>query len=219
MSSSIDNVPNDVDLKYFINNPPKSWENLFKNSKDELLDIFEVLENINYFPSNKQIFRPFYETPLDQVKVVIFGNTPNINSNGLAYSSDKEESQELKKIKQKLEKDIMTFTSSSNSLISWAKQGVLLINRNLTMSRDLVQDIWKGFIKKVIEEIQNKNKECIFVLWGNQNLLSFIKYKNNILSSQNILINSKENNFMNSNHFEEINIRLGIEKSINWNII
>lgn len=213
-------VPNDLPLKYFLENPPETWENLFKNSHDELEDIFEILNNNTYYPSiNKQIFRPFYETKLEEVRVVIFGNSPSVNSNGLAYSSDVEECQELKKIKMKLEKEIVTFTCKSNSLLSWAHQGVLLLNKNLTMSRNINSEIWIGFIKKVISEILLKNKNCIFVLWGNEKLLPLIKLKSNILSSKAILSYSKieENSFMDSKHFLEINSKLGEEKSIDWN--
>jgi uracil-DNA glycosylase len=221
----------DVNLNYFIKKPPKSWESVFKKSRHELADIFNLFEGREIIPSNKEIFRPFYEVPLDKVKVVIFSDLPYKGgiADGLAFSlrDNSKETFEIKKIKMELEKQIKTFKWETNDLTCWCKEGILLINKSLTRENGINtfnDKIWLGFLKNVISAIEKTNPYCLFTLWGEKvhELSVFIKNKNNILSTGNILKknDNRNDNFEDGNQFKLINeILHSTTGEINWDMI
>ena len=65
-----------------------------------------------------------------------------------------------------------------NTLESWAKQGILMINTAFTCEVGRVGyhfDIWKPFTAKLIHNLSTKDGGIIYVLFGNQ-ASSFKKY-------------------------------------------
>lgn len=69
-----------------------------------------------------------------------------------------------------------------NTLESWAKQGILMINTALTCEVGRVGshfDIWKPFMSKLIHNMSYKDGGIIYVLFGSQAEL----FKNDIVSS------------------------------------
>lgn len=58
---------------------------------------------------------------------------------------------------------------SHGDLSNWARQGVLLLNACLTTSpgRERAHgEVWNGFLRRVLEAIEQERPNCIFLLWG-----------------------------------------------------
>lgn len=92
------------------------------------------------FPPKNLIFNAFNETPFDKVKVVIMGQDPYHGpgqAHGLSFSVPKGVNlpPSLQNIFKELESDLQISKPGHGCLLSWAKQGVLLLNATLTVSQ------------------------------------------------------------------------------------
>lgn len=128
-------------------------------------------------PDNENILNAFALTPLDEVKVVIFGQDPYHQENpqyahGLAFSSRDGAAPlpaSLVNIFRELEDDTGT-KRANGDLSDWAEQGVLLLNTSLTViagsagSHSSVG--WKRLVRDVIEVINEHRENVVFLLWG-----------------------------------------------------
>jgi len=141
------------------------------------LKTFLVEEEKSYrvFPSNKNIFFAYNTTAFNDVKVVIIGQDPYHGENqahGLAFSvlEGTKFPPSLVNIFKELHGDIGCNTPQSGELISWAKQGVFLINSILTVrsaSAGSHRDKgWENFTDATIKAISKKLENVVFILWG-----------------------------------------------------
>jgi uracil-DNA glycosylase len=205
-----------------------------KHELDEIYHVLqkEVQKGKQIYPAFENIFRPFYETPLESVKVVIMGHEPYYNpgqANGLAFSVNRGLNipPTLMNIYYELKNEIHDFIIPTHGdLTSWTKQGVLLLNCSLTVEkgRKITHEmVWKGLIKRVIKECSNKGG-TIFVLWGKE-AFNFDLY---IDTSINTILKSshpspysankgpEKEKFFGCGHFKIINELL--TTPINWNL-
>jgi uracil-DNA glycosylase len=150
---------------------PKPWH--------ELIDI-KHLEDISkkliddFIPSRDSIFRCLELEP-SEVKVVILGQDPYPNPShamGLAFSvnsSIKPLPSSLNNIFKELDSDL-GIKRNNGDLSDWSSQGVLLLNRSLTVIPNLSDshsDIgWHKFTEGVIRVVAARG--AIGVLWGKQ---------------------------------------------------
>lgn len=80
----------------------------------------------------------------------------------------------MKVIKNSLFEDLHISEKDSNfdpSLISWAEQGILMINSALTVEMNKVGShvmIWRPFISKLLRNLSLYNPDILFVLFGLQ---------------------------------------------------
>lgn len=80
----------------------------------------------------------------------------------------------LKVIKNSLFEDLHISEKDSNfdpSLISWAEQGILMINSALTVEMNKIGShvmIWRPFISKLLRNLSLYNPDILFVLFGSQ---------------------------------------------------
>ena len=226
----------DVATKY----PPASWEAVFENSKNELKDISDILEedrpNGRRLPNNEDLFKAFWLTPLPKVKVVILGQDPyptllkdgRPQAMGLCFSVPKGAPipSSLQNIFKELKNTIPTFNKPSHGdLTSWALQGILLLNACLAVRQgepDSFKNICEGFIKKVILAIIDTNPNCIFVLWGKnaQRAKKFIGQRGIVLEAAHPSGLSASRGFYNCNHYNKINEILTQQGKtpIDWNL-
>jgi len=227
----------DIATKY----PPIGWEKVFKDAHEELKDISEILENdkkVNgrYYPDCKNLFRAFELTPLNRVRVVIFGQDPYHSSNpdgtptaqGLSFSVKRgvKVPSSLVNIYKELKNTVPDFvTPSHGNLEGWCRQGILLLNACLTVRPGLPgshKELWLSFVKKVINAIIDINPHCIFILWGNnaKKIRKMLGERVTVLEAAHPSGLSANRGFFGSNHFNQVNTLL-IEKSqspINWNL-
>lgn len=183
------------------------------------------------FPEGKYIFRALDLCPLDQVKVVILGQDPyptKGHAHGLCFSVEehvKPLPKSLQNIYKELFNDIGKPVSSNGSLVSWAEQGVLLLNSVLTVTEGKPESHagkgWERFTDSVIKVLAEQKKEVVYLLWGSkaQQKAGFVDQTENlVLTSVHPSPLSAHRGFFGSCHFSKTNAYL-IEKGkapINW---
>lgn len=228
---------------------PDSWEHVFESLsvKDEFEFIDGQIQQHGqvYYPSNEDIFRAFHLTPIDSVKVVIFGQDPypqSISTThgeiskacGCAFglrAGDSDIPGSLVNIYNEIKKDIPDFEIPNHGdLTSWAVQGVLLLNVSLTVPKGQPGGhgkIWMGFIKQILKAIIDVNPNCAFVLWGNyaKDAWTSMKIKGNYQIFEashpsSRAVYGRTANFIGCKHFSKINTYLkSIDRSpIDWSI-
>ena len=127
------------------------------------------------FPPAEDIFNAFHYTPLENVKVVIFGQDPYHNvgqAHGLCFSVKKgvEIPPSLVNIYKELQDDLGYGIPNHGYLTSWAKQGVLMLNTVLTVRAHQAnshQGIgWEEFTNAAIRVLNKQDRPIVFILWG-----------------------------------------------------
>ena len=160
-----------------------SWENFLE--KEFSKDYFKALssfiaserkENPNsIFPDENKVFEALKNCSLEKVKVVIIGQDPypsKGHANGLCFSVTKDVTplpKSLKNIFKELYSDVGV-QKSDGDLLSWANQGVLLLNTVLTVRESEAGSHanrgWEIFTDAIIVELMKERKNIVFILWG-----------------------------------------------------
>lgn len=158
-----------------------SWLPALEKCRDELatLELFlnaEILAGIQILPEPHNIFRAL-TLPVDKVKVVIIGQDPYPTPGyamGLAFSVSNGVSpvpRSLSNIFAELQSDIGCDRPLNGDLTNWADQGVLLLNRVLTVSAGNVGSHrgrgWEKITASLVRLLVGKNPSVVAVLWGN----------------------------------------------------
>lgn len=214
-----------------------TWNSIFKEefNKPYYLKLMSFLkkESLNnvVFPEENNRFLSFNLTPLEKVKVVIIGQDPYHGENeahGLAFSTlSKKIPPSLKNIYKELTSDLNINYPSTGNLTKWAKEGVLLLNTILTVSKDKPLSHqgrgWETFIERIIKELNKLNRPVVYMLWGN-NAIKYEQYLNNhkhlILKSSHPSPFSARISFFNSKPFSKANTFLLDNKviPIDWKL-
>jgi uracil-DNA glycosylase len=163
-------------------NIEESWKRVLEDEftqpyMDELRNFLQLRrdQGASIYPPTKLWFNAFNTTPFDKVKVVILGQDPYHGAgqaHGLSFSVPaeiKKRPPSLNNIYSELKSDL-SIVNSSNTLTSWAEQGVLLLNSVLTVeAREAGSHQnrgWEHFTDKVIEKLNSEKKHLVFILWG-----------------------------------------------------
>ena len=172
-----------------------SWEKLLEEeSKKEYFINLQKQIDILYrkktiYPAYDNIYRAFKLTPLEKVKVVLIGQDPYQTpgfATGLAFSVNPGITipKSLINIYKELVKDINLPYPNSGDLSLWATNGVLLLNRILTVesgkSLSHKNMGWEIFTEAVIKKINECNWKIVYILLGN-NAKEIKKYIDNPL--------------------------------------
>lgn len=127
------------------------------------------------FPKGDEIFNTFKACTFNELKVVIIGQDPYHGvgqANGLCFSVNEDIAQppSLLNIFKELQTDINKPIPKSGNLITWANQGVLLLNATLTVRAHEAgshqKQGWEQFTDAVIKQISDKKENIVFLLWG-----------------------------------------------------
>lgn len=123
-------------------------------------------------PAQSDVFRAFELCPLKDLKVVMlgqdeyyFGNRKEVDEDNLSPSLNVVK---WAAINFEVPHYCITF---DNSLESWAKQGILMINSALTVEMNKVGShvmIWRPFIAKLLKSLSDYNIAVVYVLFGRQ---------------------------------------------------
>mgnify|MGYP001603369109 CR=1 FL=1 len=142
----------------------------------DLIDfVKDEYQNYTCFPEGSDIFNAFNHCHFDDLKVVIIGQDPYHGlgqANGLCFSVNDGISHppSLINIFKEIEKDLGIPYPNSGNLMSWADQGVLLLNATLTVRAHLAgshqKKGWEDFTDAVIETISASKANVVFLLWG-----------------------------------------------------
>lgn len=200
----------------------QSWRDLFSQEfekeyfKNLMLFLHRERQLNSVFPEEKNVFNAF-NTPFNEVKVVIIGQDPYHSpkqAHGLSFSVLKpmKAPASLLNIYKELESDIIGWKRPDHGdLTRWSKNGVFLINSLLTVRAhnpaSHKNQGWEEFTAKAISELSNRGK-CVFVLWGSfaQSLgIHVDKSKNAIISSVHPSPLSAHRGFLGSKPFSKAN--------------
>lgn len=192
----------------------------------------EYAQGKEVYPPRDLIFNAFCQTPFDLVKVVIMGQDPYHNlgqAHGLSFSVpvNVKPPPSLQNIFRELKEDLSVSDPQNGCLLSWAKQGVLLLNATLTVRKNEPKSHygkgWETFTDAVIRKLVEKKEGLIFVLWGKsarEKCEHIIQGKSYLLEAPHPSPYSANSGFFGCRHFSKINAILKEEnqKEINWQI-
>lgn len=158
-----------------------SWKKELKDEFEkeyfqELISfVKEEYEANTCFPLIENIFEAFNRAPFDEVKVVILGQDPYHGpqqAHGLCFSvyEGSKVPPSLKNIYKEIEADIANPIPLTGNLVSWANQGVLMLNAVLTVRAHEAgshqKKGWEIFTDRIIEIISREKENVVFLLWG-----------------------------------------------------
>ena len=127
-------------------------------------------------PKGSLWFNSLNSTPIERVKVVILGQDPYPtvgHAHGLCFSvlpEVKPLPKSLLNINRELYEDIGVNNAHTGYLQPWAEQGVLLLNAVLTVEAGKSNAHqgrgWEIFTDKIVEIINQRCENIVFILWG-----------------------------------------------------
>ena len=160
----------------------QSWKEFFEKEQQEEYFI-TLMEKVNearekgpVYPPKEDMFSCFELCPYDQVKVVILGQDPYHGAgqaHGLSFSVKPgvKAPPSLKNIYKELKTDLGIDTPDHGYLISWAKQGVLMMNTSWSVEEGKAGSHkkfgWTKFTNRVLEVLNDYSEPIVFILWGN----------------------------------------------------
>ena len=214
------------------------WDLYLKDEyeKDYFKNLIKFIDNEyktkTIYPKKSEIFNAFRFTNYKDTKVVILGQDPYHGENqaeGLSFSVKNcvRKPPSLQNIFKELESDLGIKFPTNNSLIPWAKEGVLLLNTVLTVEENKAashkEQGWEIFTDKVIKILNEKTTPIVFILWG-----SFARSKKKYITNNihYVIENahpspfSAYNGFFGSKPFSKTNEFLKSKglKEINWKV-
>lgn len=217
---------------------PSSWHNLVKEEllKSYFLDLEKFLSQQSpkkaFYPPQSLVFQAFLAVPPHEVKVVILGQDPYHGfgqAEGLSFSVPNavKRPPSLRNIFKELSFDLNTSLQDleKNSLLSWAHQGVFLLNSVLTVKPGCpashANQGWEVFTDAIINKLNNEYNHLVFILWGAyaQKKANYInKKKHLVLCSSHPSPFSAHRGFLGSKVFSKTNTYLvqKNKKPINW---
>ena len=211
----------------------KAWKPFFQEQQKQ--DYFKELlsflakerEDYLIYPPEEQIFAAFNVAPGD-IKCVIIGQDPYHQPNqaeGLAFSVSRGTKipPSLRNIFKELQQSIHDFKANSGSLNPWLGQGVLLLNRVLTVRHSEANSHagkgWEIFTHAVIEFLNAY--EPVYMLWGKpaQSLIPHISSPH-ILEAVHPSPLSAYRGFIGCWHFTKCNdiLKSQGKAEINWSV-
>lgn len=135
----------------------------------------ETAAGRRYLPAGRHVLRAF-ERPLADVKVLIVGQDPYPTPGhaiGLSFAVDPHVQpvpRSLANIYRELGTDLGLPTPTTGDLTPWADQGVLLLNRVLTVRAGAAGSHrgkgWEQVTQRAIEALVGRGGPLVAVLWG-----------------------------------------------------
>lgn len=169
------------------------------------------------YPPPKKIFAALDTTPFEQVKVVLIGQDPYhgpSQAHGLCFSvlPGVQIPPSLENMLKEIESDVGIPRPEHGCLISWARQGVLLLNSVLTVERGKPESHkgkgWEGFTDAVVDRLNREREDLVFLLWG-----SYAQQKGKLVDGRRHLVLkaphpsplSAHRGFFGCGHFSKVN--------------
>lgn len=222
-------------MKEIIHN---SWQTILTDEFEK--EYYQKLRNFlkkeyttqKIHPDMYHIYEALELTPYEKVKVVILGQDPyhGVNqAHGLSFSVQPgvKIPPSLNNIYKELQSDLGISPVKHGNLVSWAKQGVLLLNTVLTVREGQAYSHrgkgWEILTDKIIEKLNEREKPIVFILWGKpaQEKMKMIdKSRHIILTSAHPSPLSAHRGFLGSKPFSKTNDALMAsgETPIDWQL-
>jgi uracil-DNA glycosylase len=159
---------------------PRDWQSItepfFQSATGQsLLTFLQQRHDSGALIYPPEPLRALHLTPLDGVRVVILGQDPYHGAGqaeGLAFSVAQgvKIPPSLRNMFKERQRDLGIAPSSHGSLVSWARQGVLLLNTTLTVEDGApashAKRGWEHLTDALIAACAAKPAPVIFMLWG-----------------------------------------------------
>lgn len=160
---------------------PADWREVLTAEFDKpyfsKLEAFVEAERRHHqvFPPESDLFSALRLTPFEDVTVLLLGQDPyhgDGQAHGLCFSVAPgiKPPPSLVNMFKELKDDLGCKAPNNGHLVSWAKQGVLLLNAVLTVRahepNSHKDQGWEQFTDAVIRAVNGKPKPVVFVLWG-----------------------------------------------------
>ncbi|MGV8877238.1 MAG: uracil-DNA glycosylase [Rhodoglobus sp.] len=157
------------------------WSRVLKPVASQLQTIAHFLDDETaaarpWLPDREQVLRAF-ETPFDDVRVLIVGQDPYPTPGhpiGLAFATHRAVRplpRSLSNIYRELAADLGIPPAAHGDLSAWQRQGVLLLNRVLTVraghSGSHARHGWEQVTAQAITALVARPQPLVAVLWGN----------------------------------------------------
>lgn len=190
----------------------------------------ELVLGNQFFPESENIMRAF-QLPFEQVRVLIVGQDPYPTPGdavGLSFSVSPDRvvlPRSLKNIFTELSSDIGGQPPASGDLTPWTTQGVLLLNRVLTVRSGVAGSHrkwgWEKVTEQAIRALDAREQSLVTVLWGNDaaSAREFLPHSIVIESTHPSPL-SASRGFFGSRPFSKVNKELEYlgQKPINWEL-
>lgn len=192
----------------------------------------EAYEQSTVYPPKEDVFRALQQTSYQSTKVVILGQDPYHGpkqAQGLSFSVSRGVTipPSLRNIYKELTADLGIPAPTHGSLLSWAHQGVLLLNAVLTVRKGEPNSHkgmgWEIFTDAVISKLNERELPIVFILWGSyaQKKGSFIdRSRHKVIESSHPSPFAAHKGFFGSRPFSAANAFLaqnGMDP-VNWEI-
>ncbi|MGG3282722.1 uracil-DNA glycosylase [Paenibacillus solani] len=192
----------------------------------------EEYERSTVYPPKEDVFRALQQTSYQSTKVVILGQDPYHGpkqAQGLSFSVSRGVAipPSLRNIYKELTADLGIPAPAYGSLISWAHQGVLLLNAVLTVRKGEPNSHkgmgWEIFTDAVISKLNEREQPMVFILWGSyaQKKGSFIdRSRHKVIESSHPSPFAAHKGFFGSRPFSAANaflVQNGMDP-VNWEI-
>lgn len=156
------------------------WATALAPQENTLLSLGDMLSaeydaGTRFLPPPTQVLRAL-STPMANVKVLVVGQDPYPtpgHSVGLAFSVDRATRplpRSLNNIFKELQADLGIVPSTHGDLSAWADQGVLLLNRVMTVAPGAAGSHrrrgWETVTESVISTLAARGQPLVSVLWG-----------------------------------------------------
>ena len=159
-----------------------TWDNFIKEeqTKEYYINLMNFINNQyqtkTIYPKYELMFNALKLTPLENVKVVIIGQDPYHTpgfANGLAFSVNDGVTipKSLVNIFKELNNELGINIPTSGNLSKWAENGVLLLNRILTVEKgnplSHQNKGWEIFTDNILKLLNKQNQKIVYLLFGN----------------------------------------------------
>jgi uracil-DNA glycosylase len=156
-----------------------SWQLALADARDQLLLLeMKLISGETYAPIPQRVMRAF-QNPMDEVKVLIVGQDPYPTPGhavGLAFAVERGVDplpRSLQNMMTELRDDLGKTVSNSGDLSRWLPEGVMLLNRHLTVP---VGDAgghlalgWSHFTDKAVAALADRlGEKLVVILWGKE---------------------------------------------------
>ena len=166
-----------------------------KELEKALQKVKSLYQAKSIMPEYKNIFRAFALCDYNDLKVVMLSQDPYtqpFTATGIAFGCEKEVQPSLEVLKNTcinlyIPHNLITF---DNTLESWCKQGVLMLNSSLTVEtgKPLSHiDIWTKFTTKLIKNLSLSKQNLVYVFLGSfaSEFAKLVDEKNNLIIKVN----------------------------------
>ena len=187
-----------------------------------------------YYPAKENLFKALEMTPLEKVKVVIWGQDPyptllkdgKPRAQGYSFGVHKEDNvpQSLQNVYKEIKDNYPMFHPPEHGDLTWlAEQGILFMNSSLTYCPEnpkVYLNLWNRFTNIIINIINENVDNCIHLLWGKncEKLAEHIRSREVFMCAHPSPFSARRG-FFGCKHFLKVNITLQRQEKeqINWN--